>query len=92
MRRDHWIIGGLQTYLMIKYIEKYYPEEKYLGSVGGFKLMKAYTLADIDFKESFWMYYEFMERANLHQSDLLPKDELVKFNEKIGSPYHVGID
>ena len=91
LRRDHWIIGGLQTYLMIKYIEKYYPEEKYLGSVGGFKLMKAYTLADIDFKESFWMYYEFMERANLHQSDLLPKDELVKFNEKIGSPYHVGI-
>ena len=37
------------------------------------------------------MYYEFMERANLHQSDLLPKDQLVKFNEKIGSPYHVGI-
>ena len=37
------------------------------------------------------MYYEFMERANLQQSDLLPKDQLVKFNEKIGSPYHVGV-
>ena len=91
LRQDHWIIGGLQTYLMIKYIETYYPNEKYLGRVGGFWLMKAYTLADIDFNESFWMYYEFMERANLHQSDFLPKDQLVKFNEKIGSPYHVGI-
>lgn len=91
LRKDHWVIGGLQTYLMIKYIEAYYPKEKYLGRVGGFKLLKAYTLADIDFNESFWMYYEFMERANLHQSDFLPKDQLVKFNEKIGSPYHVGI-
>jgi len=91
LREDHWIIGGLQTYLMIKYIEKYYPEEKYLGRAGGFKFMKAYTLADIEFNESFWMYYEFMERANLHQSDLLPKDQLVKFNEKIGSPYHAGV-
>lgn len=91
LRQDHWIIGGLQTYLMIKYIETYYPEEKYLGRLGDFRLMKAYTLADIDFNESFWMYYEFMERANLQQSDLLPKDQLVKFNEKIGSPYHVGV-
>ena len=91
LRQDHWIIGGLQTYLMIKYIETYYPKEKYLGRLGDFKLMKAYTLADIDFNESFWMYYEFMERANLQQSDLLPKDQLVKFNEKIGSPYHVGV-
>ena len=91
LRQDHWIIGGLQTYLMIKYIETYYPEQKFLGRLGNFKLMKAYTLADIDFNESFWMYYEFMERANLQQSDLLPKDQLVKFNEKIGSPYHVGV-
>ena len=91
LRKDQWVIGGLQTYLIIKYIETYYPNEKYLGRVGGFKLLKAYTLAEIDFNESFWMYYEFMERANLHQSDFLAKDQLVKFNEKIGSPYHVGI-
>ena len=55
LRRDHWIIGGLQTYLMIKYIETYYPNEKYLGRVGGFWLMRAYTLAEIDFNESFWI-------------------------------------
>tara|TARA_A100001011_G_scaffold251572_2_gene259761 strand:- start:1231 stop:3855 length:2625 start_codon:yes stop_codon:yes gene_type:complete len=91
LRKDHWVIGGLQTYLIIKYIERYYPQEKYLGRVSNFKLMKAYNLADIDFNESFWMYYEFMERSNLQQSDLLSKEKLIKFNEKIGSPYHVGI-
>jgi hypothetical protein len=91
LRRDHWIFGGLQTYLILKYIETYYPKEKLLGRLGQFKLMKAYTLAETDFNESFWMYYELMERANLQQSDLIPKDQLVKFNEKIGSPYHVGV-
>ena len=91
LRKEHWVVGGLQTYLMIKYIEAYYPKEKYLGRIGNLKLMKAYTLADINFNESFWMYYELMERTNLQQSDLLSKDQLIKFNEKIGSPYHVGI-
>ena len=85
---DCWWTSNLHN---DQYIETYYPKEKYLGRVGRFKLLKAYTLAEIDFNESFWMYYEFMERANLHQSDFLPKDKLVKFNEKIGSPYHVGI-
>ena len=91
LRKDHWMIGGLQTYLMMKYIETYYPNQKYLGRLANFKLMKAYTLADIDFNEGYWMYYELMERANLQQSDFSPKDELIKFNEKIGSPYHVGV-
>ena len=91
LRKDHWIIGGFQIYLYIKYIETYYPEKKFLGRLGDFKLMKAYTLSALKFNESFWMYYEFIERANLQQSDFLPKDELIKFNEKIGSPYHVGV-
>ena len=91
LRKDHWLVGGLQTYLMIKYIETYYPQEKYLGRLSRFKLVKAYTLANIDFNENFWMYYELMERVNLHQSDFLPKDQLIKFNEKIGAPNHVGI-
>ena len=91
LRKDHWLFGGLQTYLMIKYIETYYPDQKYLGRLSRFKLMRAYTLSDIDFNEGYWIYYELIERANLQQSDFLPKNELIKFNEKIGSPYHVGI-
>ena len=36
-------------------------------------------------------FYELMEKTNLQQSDLLPKDKLIKFNERFGSPYHVGV-
>ena len=53
--------------------------------------MKGYNIADINFNESFFMFYELMEKTNLQQSDLLPKDQLIKFNERYGSPYHVGV-
>ena len=91
LRKNHWIIGGLQTYIIIKYIEKYYPNQKFIGRIGEFKLMKGYNIAKINFNESFFMFYELMEKTNLQQSDLLPKDKLIKFNERFGSPYHVGV-
>lgn len=90
LRKNHWIIGGLQTYAIIKYIEEFYDEQKYLGRIADFKLIKAYNLSKIKFNESFLMYYELMEKTNLQQSDLIAKDKLVKFNERFGSPYHVG--
>ena len=31
IRKNHWIIGGLQTYLIIKYIEKFHPNQKFIG-------------------------------------------------------------
>ena len=90
-RKNHWIIGGLQTYFIIKYIEKFHPNQKFIGRIGDFKIMKGYNIADINFNESFFMFYELMEKTNLQQSDLLPKDQLIKFNERFGSPYHVGV-
>ena len=32
-RTDYWLIDGLQTYLMMEYVKKYYPEVKLLGKV-----------------------------------------------------------
>tara|TARA_B100001057_G_scaffold22862_1_gene21240 strand:- start:13795 stop:15702 length:1908 start_codon:yes stop_codon:yes gene_type:complete len=90
-RKNHWIIGGLQTYFIIKYIEKFHPNQKFIGRIGDFKIMKGYNIANINFNESFFMFYELMEKTNLQQSDLLPKDQLIKFNERFGSPYHVGV-
>ena len=91
LREKHWLIGGLQTYLIIKYIEKFYPNKKYLGRIADFKLLKGYVFSDLKFNEGFIFYSEFMVRNNLHQSDFTSKEQLIKFNEKIASPYHVAI-
>ena len=32
-REDYWLANGLQSYLMIKYVEKFYPEVKAIGNI-----------------------------------------------------------
>ena len=38
-RKNHWIPGGIQTYVMMKYVEKFYPETKFLGALKDFKIL-----------------------------------------------------
>ena len=91
LRKKHWLIGGLQTYLIIKYMEEFHPNIKYLGRIADLKLLKRYVFSELKFNEGFMFYSEFMIRNNLHQSDLTSKEHLIKFNEKIASPYHAAI-
>ena len=98
-RKDHWVIGGLHTYAMIKYVEEFYPDQKFLGNftkfkVFGFKplrLFDNYSINKLGFNDAYEFIYEFAENSNIHQADKQPKDKLSKFNEKIAGPYHVGV-
>ena len=94
-RKKHWILGGIQTYVMMKYIENYYPKSKFLGALKDFKFLglrpfKGYSASNIGFNESFSFIYEFGEHANNQQSDTLGREKLTKSNELYTSPYHVG--
>ena len=95
-RKEHWITGGIQTYSMIKYIEDHYPNEKFLGKLADFKILgvkplKSYSIAKLGFNDVYEYIYEFAERSNLQQVDLLSKEKLTKLNQKIASPNHVGV-
>ena len=85
----------MQTYVMMKYIESYYPDSKFLGALKDFKLLgirpfNGYSASNIGFNESFSFIYEFGEHANNQQSDTLGREKLTKSNELYTSPYHVG--
>ena len=63
-RGEHWIPGGIQTYIMMKYVEYYYPNSKFLGVLKDFKILgirpfNSYSAAQIGFNESFSFIYEF---------------------------------
>ena len=90
-RKNHWVINGINTYIMIKYVETFYPNEKLLGEIANYSLLKPFKLSKLKFNDGYEFFYEFSQRSNLQQPDVLPKDKLIKFNEKIASPYHVGI-
>jgi hypothetical protein len=94
-RKDHWIPGGIQTYVIMKYVETFYPDSKFLGALNEFKFLgirpfKGYSAAQIGFIESFSFIYEWAEHGNRQQSDTLGREQLTKSNELLNSPYHVG--
>ena len=94
-RKKHWIPGGIQTYVMMKYVESFYSKNKFLGALKDFSILgirpfNSYSAAQIGFNESFSFIYEFGEHANTQQSDTLERSKLTKSNELYFSPYHVG--
>jgi hypothetical protein len=89
-RKDHWLIGGIQIYLMIEYVDTYYPEMKIMGSVSDFWIIKWSHASEMEFNDQYPFLYLNMARNNLNQSLVTPKDSLVKFNKNIASDYYAG--
>jgi hypothetical protein len=90
-RKDSWIYDGIQTYLMMKYMEEFHPDSKMMGSVSKLKLLKGYNLVSLDFNGQYSYFYMLMSRKNLDQPLSNPKNTLIKFNEKIASKYKAGL-
>lgn len=93
-REDFWLLGGLQTYLMMKFVQENYPNRALLELVMRQPLAKfflnKYQFTQLTFEDTLIAYHEFMLRRNLQQPLLLSKEELIKFNEQIGNPSQMG--
>jgi len=90
-REDYWLADGLQTYLMIKYVEKYYPEIKAIGNISEMWGIKGFNLSKIYFNEKYPFVYQFAARKNLDQALTTPADSLSNFNRKIVNKYKAGL-
>lgn len=90
-RKENWIIGGMQIYILIKYIEEYYPDLKFLGTLSKLKILKNYSWNNLDFNKSYLLYVQAVEATQLHQTDKLSKEKLHRENQLRSTPYRVGI-
>lgn len=90
-REDVWLADGLQTYLMIKYVEKYYPEVKAIGDISKIWGVRNFNLAKIGFNDKYPFVYQFAARKNLDQPLTTPADSLSNFNRKIVNKYKAGL-
>ena len=89
-RTDHWLTGALQIYMMMEYVDTYYPNMKIIGSLSDFWIIKWSHISDLEFNDQYPLLYLNMARSNLHQSLSTPRDSLVKFNKNIASDYQGG--
>lgn len=89
-RKEGYILDCFQSYFMIKYIEENYPDQKLIGGLSKFKILKSYKFANTFFNEQYNFVQLFMARKNLDQPIGDPKDTFIKFNEQISNKDKAG--
>ena len=90
-RTEKWIYDGIQTYLMMEYIDLHYPNLKVLGSFSDVIGVRWFHAADLRFNDQYPLLYMFMARQNLDQPLSTPQDSLIKFNKNLANPYKAGV-
>lgn len=90
-RTDYWLIDGIQVYLLMEYVKKYYPEVKLMGTVSDTWLLKNFNISKLNFNDKYPFVYQFITRKFLDQSLTTQLDSLSNFNRKIGNKYKAGL-
>lgn len=91
LREDYWIRAGIQIYLLQEYVNRYYPNQKLLGSISRWPIVRWSKLSTLDFNEQYRLVYLNGVRNNVHQPLSTPKDRLINFNAKISNEYLAGV-
>ncbi len=91
LRQEHWLIDGIHNYLMIEYVEEFYPEVKLLGKVSDYFFINKFNLAKLKFNDKYPFLYQASARTFIDQALRTPMDSLSNFNRKIVSKYKAGL-
>ena len=90
-RKEKWVSDAIVNYLMIRFVETYYPDQKLLGNLSKGWLLRGTHLGQMDFNDQYSFLYMLMARRNLDQSLVTSNDSLIKFNQKIANTYKAGL-
>ncbi len=90
-REDSWLLDGLQTYLMMEYLNEYYPEMKATGNISKVWGLKNFNLVQLKFNDKYPLLYQFAARKNVDQPLTMRADSLSNFNRKIINKYKAGL-
>ena len=90
-RSEYWLKDGIQTYMMISYVEKFYPKISLAGSLSEFPGLKNLYASKLNYNDKYFLAILHMHRINNTQKLSIPKDSLLKFNETIANNYKSGL-
>ncbi len=90
-REDMWLVDGIQAYLMMLYVEEFYPEIKAMGNISKIWGVRSFNIAKLDFNDKYPFVYQFSARKNFDQALTTQADSLSNFNRKIVNKYKAGL-
>ncbi len=90
-RTDYWLTEGIQTFLMMEYLDTYYPDITLFGKYSKVWGFRSYRLAKLKQKDKFAFLYQFSARKYYDQALTTRSDSLSNFNRKVISPFKAGL-
>ena len=90
-REDNWLADGIQIYLMIAYVNAYYPEVKAIGNISKKWGIRRYNIAKLEFNGKYPFVYQFSTRKQLDQALSTRSDSLSNLNLKLVNRYKSGL-
>lgn len=91
LRTDGWSVYGIQIYLLMEYVNQYYPEQKLLGKFASFWGLKNYQLSKSLFNDQYELIHKFSVVKNLDQSLSTPTDKLTRYNAELSNRYKAAL-
>ncbi|MEL4308680.1 metalloprotease [Joostella sp. CR20] len=90
-RKENWVKDGIETYLLMKYVDTFYKNTKMLGKLSNVWGLRSYHLAQMTFNDQYPYLYMLMARTYSDQPLTTSRDSLIKFNERIANRYKSGV-
>lgn len=90
-RQEQWLNSAIANYLMIAYVEEYYPDQRLFGNLSHIWGLRSFNLAKMEFNDQYAFLYNLTARSNLDQALNTPNDSLIKFNQRIANRYKAGL-
>jgi|TARA_B110001450_G_scaffold16841_1_gene15562 hypothetical protein len=90
-RKEYWIKDGIQTYMLIEYVNKKYPNITLAGNLSKFPGLKNLYASKLKYNEKYFLSITHIDRINNTQNLETPKDSLLRFNEKIANKHKSGL-
>ncbi|WP_410548928.1 metalloprotease [Allomuricauda sp. F6463D] len=90
-RKEQWVNDAIGFYLMIKFVDENYPNQKLAGKLSKIWGLKNFHFAQMEFNEQYSLFSMLSARKNIDQALTTSNDSLIKFNQKIANAYKAGL-
>ncbi|HIP49104.1 MAG TPA: aminopeptidase [Lutibacter sp.] len=90
-RKNTWFRNGVHSYMMMQYVNQFYPEVKLIGNVSKLWGIKSYHISELDFNSKYNIVFQHIASTNHDQALTTPSDSLTNFNRLIFQKHKAGL-
>lgn len=87
-RKDYWLQDALHIYLMMNYVDTFYPDMKLGGSFSDWWVLQWSEASKMEFNDQYQFLYMNIARQHLNQALTTERDSLIKYNVNIANAYY----